>query len=397
MIILLKLSLVFIGVVSAVYVSYFILVLRTGKKKKYVKKLRMIVESLINSEELPNVTILIPTYNEEETIYAKIKNISEFNYPRDKIQVFVLDDDSKDKTREIVKSAFNDFGVKGRILRNEIRKGVNTSYNRAVAQANSEYILTTDADAIIPPDSLLKAVKVLMNLKDVGGVAAKMIPVHDKTTTATRTAVAYANSYNLMLVSESAISSTFPGSTSCMLMRKSVFSPISTSYGSSDGNISLSFIKKGFRFILAPCIAYYEPISQRLSEQRRQKIRRATRLIQSTLLNLNILFTRKYKEFGRIIFPLRLLMMTLCPILALSSIFLFFAFTYFTSLLLFSILSLCIALILMLGIKTHIKILNLIVSFLIHQVYLFIGFLLSFRKMSVWERIERNQIVKKGS
>ena len=389
MTILLELSLVFIGVLSTVYVSYFILVLKTRKKKEYVEKLNLIVESPINPEELPNVTILIPAYNEEETIYAKIKNISEFNYPLNKIQVFVLDDNSTDKTREIAKSAFKDFGRKGRILRNETRKGVNSSYNRAVAQANSEYILTTDADAIIPPDSLVKAVKVLMNSKDVGGVAAKMIPIHNKTTATTRIATAYAHSYDSMLAAESAICSTFPGSTSCMLMRKSAFSPISTSYGSSDGNISLSIIKKGIKFISAPCITYYEPLSQRLHEQRRQKIRRAARLIQSTLLNLDILFTRKYKEFGRIIFPLRLLMMTLCPILTLASIFLFFVFAYFTSTFLFCILLAGTALFLILGTKTDIRILNLVSSFFIHQIYLFMGFLLSFRKISVWKRIER--------
>ncbi|MCK4434721.1 hypothetical protein KAU92_04460, partial [Candidatus Bathyarchaeota archaeon] len=253
-----------------------------------------------------------------------------------------------------------------------------------------EYILTTDADAIIPPDSLLKAVKVLLNLKDVGGVAARMVPVQDKTTSATRTAIAYADSYNSMLIAESAIISTFPGSTSCMLMRKSAFSPISTSYGSSDGNISLSILKKGFKFILAPCIDYYEPISQKLFEQRRQKIRRAARLIQSTLLNLDMLFAKKGREFSRTIFPLRLLMMTLCPVLALASIFLFLAFAYLTSLLVFGILLFCGALVFTLGIETNIKTLNLVASFLIHQTYLCIGFALSFRKMSVWEKIERN-------
>jgi len=389
MVILLELAVIFIAVVSIIYTSYFILVLRTGKKKEYIEKLNRAIENPINLEDLPNITILIPTYNEEEAIYAKIKNISEFNYPRDKIEVFVLDDDSTDKTREIAKSAFKDFDLKETILRNENRKGVNSSYNQALAQANSGYILTTDADAIIPSDSLLKAVKILMNLKDVGGIAARMMPLHNKTTAATRISVAYANSYNSSLIAESAIFSTFPGSTSCMLMRKSAFSPISTSYGSSDGNISLSIIKKGFRFILAPSIGYYEPIAQRLFEQRRQKIRRATRLIQSTLLNLDILFTRKYKEFGRIIFPLRLLMAILCPILTLSSIFLFFSFAYFTSIFLFGILLAFATLILILGTKTDIKILNLITSFFIHQVYLFIGLLLSFRKMNVWERIER--------
>jgi biofilm PGA synthesis N-glycosyltransferase PgaC len=396
MIILLELSFAFIGVVFAIYFSYFILVLRTRKKEEYIKKLISITENQIDPEELPNVTILIPAYNEEETIYDKIRNINEFDYPQNKIEIFVLDDNSGDKTREIAEKAFRDFGLNGKIIQNETHRGVNASYNQAIARVNSEYVLTTDADSRIPPNSLLKAVKVLVRLKDVGGVAAKMIPSHNKATPATRTAIAYANSYNSMLIAESAIFSTFPGSTSCMLMRKSAFSPISTSYGSSDGNISLSILKKGFKFILAPCIDYYEPISQKLFEQRKQKIRRASRLIQSTLLNLDMLFAKKGREFSRTIFPLRLLMMTLCPVLALASIFLFLAFAYLTSLLLFGILLFFGALVFVLGIGTNIKTLNLVASFLIHQAYLCIGFVLSFRKMSVWEKIERNQLVEKA-
>lgn len=232
-----------------------------------------------------------------------------------------------DRTREIARSSLTEFQLKGRVIHKEHRSGVNVSYNNAIPQVTSEYILTTDADARIPRDSLLKAVKTLSNLKDVGAIAAKMIPTYAKASAATRSAEAYANSYDLMLVSESAISSTFPGSTSCLLMRKAAFSPISTSFGSSDGNISLTIIKNGFRFISAPHIVYHEPISSRIFEQRRQKIRRATRLIQSTLLNMNMLLRKKYGEFGRVIFPLRLLMMTLCPITLMLSIVMLLIFT----------------------------------------------------------------------
>jgi len=389
MTILLEISVAFIGIVFVIYALYFILVLRTEKKKEYIEKLTKVIEKPINPEELPSVTVLIPVYNEEKTIYAKMKNTSEFNYPLDKIEVFVLDDNSTDKTREIANSAFKDFNLNGKILQNVTRKGVNYSYNQAVAQVNSEFILTTDADAVIPSDSLLKTVKVMVNFEDVGGVAVRMIPVNNKTTAATRTAVAYADSYTSMLVAESAIVSTFPGSTSCMLIRTSAFSPISVSYGSSDGNISLSIIKKGFKFILAPCIEYHEPISTALPELMKQKTRRATRLIQSTLFNSNVLFTPKYLEFSRIIFPLRLLMMTLCPILTLSSIILLLAFAYYASLPLLVGLLVSATLVLVLGSKFNIKILNLITSFLTHQLYLCVGFLLSFKKMTVWGKIER--------
>lgn len=390
MFLLLQLLLVFLGADVIIYFLYFALVLKTKKKEEYLKKLATITESPIDRAKLPNVTVLIPAYNEEETLHNKLKNVVEFDYPTDRIEVFVLDDCSTDRTREIARSGLTEFQLKGRVIHNEHRSGVNVSYNNAIPQVASEYILTTDADARIPSDSLLKAIKVMLALRDVGAVAAKMIPFYDRQTPATRATEAYAASYDSMLVAESAIISTFPGSTSCLLMRKSAFSPISTSYGSSDGNISLNIVKNGFKFIMAPCIKYYEPVSQNLMEQRRQKIRRATRLIQSTLLNFRTFFKRKYGKFGTTIFPLRLLMMTLCPILSLSSIFLFFTLAYFTSTFFFGTLVLLASLLVLLGAETNIRILNLAASFLLHQIYLFLGFLSSFRRVKMWRKIERS-------
>lgn len=376
-----------------VYLLYFIFVLRASKKTDYTERLSRIIATPLAPDTLPEVSVLVPAYNEEQTIYAKIKNISELDYPHDLIEVLVLDDCSSDGTGEISERALKDFHLKGRILRNETRMGVNASYNRALEQVNSPHVLTTDADAVIPPESLLKATKIMLSLEDVGGVAAKMIPMHNKTTTTTRTAVAYASSYSSMLEAESALSSTFPGSTSCMLMRKVAFSPIPTSYGSSDGNISLGILKTGFKFIFAPQIEYYEPITENLMEQRRQKIRRATRLIQSTLLNRKIMFNRQYGVFGRTIFPLRFLMMTACPLLLLLSAVSYLICAYLFSVTVFVGVALLVGLLLLLGAKTNTKILNFIASFSIHQVYLLTGLLLSYRKMSVWKKIERTKII----
>jgi cellulose synthase/poly-beta-1,6-N-acetylglucosamine synthase-like glycosyltransferase len=380
------------SILLIVYALYFFMVLRTGKKAEFSERLSKIIDASVAPEDLPKVTVLVPAYNEEQTIYAKMKNISEFDYPHDLIEVLVLDDCSTDRTGELLKKALRDFQLDGRILRNETRMGVNTSYNRALKQIDSEYILTTDADAVIPPESLLEATKIMLSLGDVGGVAARMVPVSNKNTTTTRTAVAYANSYNSMLNAESALFSTFPGSTSCMLMRRIAFSPISTSYGSSDGNISLGIIRAGYKFILASQIEYFEPISDNLMEQRRQKIRRATRLIQSTLLNREIMFNKQYGVFGKIIFPLRFLMMTVCPLLLLLSVVSYLVVACLVSTIVFVFVALLAGLVLILGAKTDIKILNLIASFLIHQVYLVAGLFLSRRKMAVWKKIERRKV-----
>jgi poly-beta-1,6-N-acetyl-D-glucosamine synthase len=388
--ILLELLLIFVSILLLVYGSYYILVLRTKHKTDYVKKIQRIVDEPLKIKELPTVTVLIPAYNEEETLYNKMKNVAEFDYPPEKIEVLVLNDCSTDQTSAISENSFKEFRVKGKVISNSVRSGVNVSYNNVMPQVTSEYVLTTDADARIPSDTLLNAMKVMTRLDGIGAVAAKMIPLYDKQTLATRATEAYATSYDSMLIAESSMFSTFPGSTCCLLMRKNAFSQISTSYGSSDGNISLRIIKNGFKYILAPSITYLEPVSENVREQRRQKIRRATRLIQSTLININSFRDKKYGDFGKVIFPLRLLMMTLGPILTFASIMLFFTILFFASTYLFIAFAGIAAFLWYLGAKTNVKKLNFIVSFLLHQMYLLIGFLSSYKKVKLWRKIERN-------
>jgi poly-beta-1,6-N-acetyl-D-glucosamine synthase len=391
--ILLILFSLFLGILLVLYSSYYLLVLRTKNKDDYIKKIKAIVDEPLKLKDLPNVTILIPAYNEEETLHNKMKNIAEFDYPPEKIEVLVLDDCSTDGTRAISESGFKEFRLNGKVLSNSVRSGVNVSYNSVMPRVNSDYILTTDADARIPSDTLLKAMKIMTSLKGIGAVAAKMVPLYEKQTFATRATESYATSYDSMLIAESSMFSTFPGSTCCLLMWKKAFSPISTSYGSSDGNISLGIIKNGYKYLLAPSITYLEPVSENVREQRRQKIRRATRLIQSSLLNINSFRDKKYESFGKVIFPLRLLMMTLGPILTFASIILFFVILFFASPYLFIVFAGLAAFLWYLGAKTNIRKMNFITSFLLHQMYLFLGFLSSYKKVKLWRKIERKSSI----
>lgn len=52
---------------------------------------------------LPTVSVIIPTFNEEKNIKSCLDSIFRQNYPKDKIEVVVVDDKSTDKTMEIVK------------------------------------------------------------------------------------------------------------------------------------------------------------------------------------------------------------------------------------------------------------------------------------------------------
>ena len=51
----------------------------------------------------PKVTVVVPTYNEAELIEGKLDNIAEQEYPRDKLEVIVVDSASTDGTPEKVR------------------------------------------------------------------------------------------------------------------------------------------------------------------------------------------------------------------------------------------------------------------------------------------------------
>jgi biofilm PGA synthesis N-glycosyltransferase PgaC len=376
----------------AIYGLYFLLVVKTSKKKEYLWLIQNAFEKHLYSQQLPNVSILVPAYNEGEVISRKLRNIAAFDYPREKIELILIDDCSTDKTFEIAKRTFGELNCPGKIIKNYKRMGVNACYNKGVAESKGDLILMTDADVMIEHDALMKGVKIFSNLKNLGGITGKMVPVSNDLTAAVLIESSYRSFFDSMSMAESAIYSTFPGYTCFTLLKKSAFSPLPLQYGSSDGNISLATIRRGLKFLYVPSILFYEPIAVKVTEQRRQKIRRAARLMQSALANKDMLFKDDYKSFGKIIFPLRLAMMMICPILffvgltamLLGAVYLSITFALFL-LFLFSFFT-------FLGARIKVHKLNVVSSFVVHQFYLLMALFLSQKRVAVWRPAERSEM-----
>lgn len=52
--------------------------------------------------EYPTCTVMIPAHNEEKVIGPTIEAMMKLNYPKDKLKIMVINDGSKDTTREII-------------------------------------------------------------------------------------------------------------------------------------------------------------------------------------------------------------------------------------------------------------------------------------------------------
>ncbi len=109
-------------------------------------------------------SIVIPFRDEAKALPVLIKSLKQLKYPSDKFEIIFVDDDSDDDSVNIIQRGFDKACLERsrkaqpniRILKNERKSGSpkKDAVKTAIAQANFDWILTTDADCIIPHDWL---------------------------------------------------------------------------------------------------------------------------------------------------------------------------------------------------------------------------------------------------
>ena len=100
----------------------------------------------------PKYSIVIPAYNEAARILAALEAVVECVRRRGwDAEVIVVDDGSRDRTAEIVRS-FAATAPEFRLLQNEVNRGKGYSVRRGMLQALGEIVLFTDADLSAPID-----------------------------------------------------------------------------------------------------------------------------------------------------------------------------------------------------------------------------------------------------
>ncbi|PAE32002.1 poly-beta-1,6 N-acetyl-D-glucosamine synthase [Bacillus sp. 7884-1] len=117
----------------------------------YVKKEKDYNFPEYSSEESPFVSLLIPAFNEEQTIEETIRYASKLNYPN--YEIIVINDGSKDRTLEILSSILDSY-PKLRIVNVVSNKGKANALKQGVLASKGEIIATIDSDAILDKDAL---------------------------------------------------------------------------------------------------------------------------------------------------------------------------------------------------------------------------------------------------
>lgn len=128
-------------------------------------------------DDLPDVTVLIPAYNEAGHIAETVNNKLTQDYPADKLQVIVISDESTDGTDELVQAiAAKDSRVT--LIRQQPRQGKTAGLNLALQNVDSDIVVFSDANSQFAPDAVQALVKTFED-PSVGYVTGKMVYTQD--------------------------------------------------------------------------------------------------------------------------------------------------------------------------------------------------------------------------
>src|SRR5256885_10210326 len=112
-------------------------------------------------DQLPKVTMQLPIFNEVYVVERLLRSVSEIDYPRDLLQIQVLDD-STDDTRELTASCVENLQSRGfnvelihRVDRIGFKAG---ALETGLASAEGDFVCILDADFVPQPDLLRRTI-----------------------------------------------------------------------------------------------------------------------------------------------------------------------------------------------------------------------------------------------
>ncbi len=193
------------------------------------------------AERLPLVSLIVPAYDEEEVIAAKVANALALEYPRERLQVIVASDGSEDATAERARAAGADLVL-------ELPAGGKVAaLNAGAERAEGELLAFSDANAAWAPDALLRLVEPFADpaVAYVCGQVRFTDPAGDNLEGV------YWRYEMAVREMESALAGVTAGNGAIYAVRRDAYLPLASA-GSHDLSFPFLFAKRGLRSLYAP-------------------------------------------------------------------------------------------------------------------------------------------------
>lgn len=259
-----------------------------------------------SSKEAPTVTVMVPCYNEEETVVPTIESLLSLNYPADKLHILVIDDGSKDRTYQLVSDYIKDHPEhKNLSVITKPNGGKHSALNLGLEYIKTDLVGCLDADSFADPDSLREIVKYFGDQK-VMAVTPGIKVFEPRTMLQHMQKAEYAMGVFLRqaLSSINGIHVT-PGPLS--IFRRSVFDSLGgykKAHNTEDLEIALRMHRSGYRIVNAEKAFVYTVTPRTLGALIKQRVRWSQGFLRNIYEYRDLFFSGRQGNLGFLVLPM---------------------------------------------------------------------------------------------
>ncbi|MFA6585763.1 MAG: glycosyltransferase family 2 protein [Candidatus Paceibacterota bacterium] len=285
----------------SVYVQVFFLITFLENRKRI-----MVREGHIELSKYPKVTIIVPCWNEEKTVYKTVRSLLDLNYPKDKVNIFLIDDGSTDKTLDVI-SRFSKFS-NVKVFHKE-NGGKYTALNLGLEHLDTEFIGCLDADSMADRESLVRIMSYFEKDQDTMAVSPSVLTINNNSFVQSAQKADYDMSVYIkkMLGFLGAIHVT-PGPLT--IFRKKVFDdlgPYHHAHNTEDLEIAYRMQKNHYKIEQCNDAYVYTNTPKTIKKLYRQRSRWVYGFINNTIDYRKIIFKRRYGNFSLFTVPFNIL------------------------------------------------------------------------------------------
>lgn len=154
-----------LAIVVYTYVGYGLILYLLVFIKRLTIKAKPLAD--ITDDCLPEVTLMVCAYNEEDIISEKMSNTHSLDYPADRLHLVWVTDGSTDNTNSIL-STYPDV----KIVFSPERRGKSAALKHGIKEVSTEIVMMTDANTMLNPGAVREIVRLMQDPK-VGCVSGE--------------------------------------------------------------------------------------------------------------------------------------------------------------------------------------------------------------------------------
>ena len=262
------------AIVVYTYVGYGIVLYLLVFVKRLATKANPLAD--ITDDRLPEVTLMVCAYNEEDIIAEKMDNTRRLDYLSDRLHLVWVTDGSNDNTNVLL-SAYPEV----KVIYFPERRGKAAALKHGIKEIDTEIVMMTDANTMLNPEAVREVARLMQDPK-VGCVSGeKKVMARSNSDEAAQGEGLYWKYESTLKRLDSELYSAMGAAGELCVIRRQLMTDIPDDTLLDDFIISMEIVKKGYKIAYTSNAYAMEYGSADLHEESKRKRRIAAGGLQS--------------------------------------------------------------------------------------------------------------------